>query len=114
VDSALAFVNEVQGLTLTLDYGHFIYNGTSSQQVHGLAPYASHFHARSGGQGRLQTPLVENEIDFEGAIAALRRAGYRGTIALEYVWIDWNQCNRCDNVSETLLLRQHLSRFLHH
>jgi len=109
VDSTLEFLGSVPGLTLTLDYGHFIFNRTPAKHVHRLAPHASHFHARCGAPGRLQAPLVENEIDFEGAIAALDHAEYKGTIALEYVWIDWNGCNRCDNVSETVLLRQYLS-----
>lgn len=112
IDSTLELLGSVPGLTLTLDYGHFIFNSTPPEHVHRLATYASHFHARCGAPGRLQTPMVENEIDFEGAIAALDQADYGGTIALEYVWIDWNQCNRCDNVSETILLRQYLSKRL--
>lgn len=35
-----------------------------------------------------------------------------GSVALEYVWIDWQQCNRTDNISETLLLRKQLERYL--
>jgi len=106
IDSTLRFVTDVPGLTLTLDYGHFIFQGVPSEQVHALARHASHFHARAGARGRLQTPLTENEIEFKGALAALRDAEFSGAIAFEYVWIDWNQCNRCDNISETILLRE--------
>jgi hypothetical protein len=38
----------------------------------------------------------------------LTRLGYDGFLALEYVWVNWMDCNRTDNVSETLLLRQAL------
>ena len=24
---------------------------------------------------------------------------------IEYVWIDWEQCNECDNLSKTILFR---------
>ena len=41
-------------------------------------------------------------------VDALRASGYDGALALEYVWIDWERCNECDNVSETLLLRDRL------
>jgi sugar phosphate isomerase/epimerase len=49
--------------------------------------------------------VAENEIDFPEIVGELRRLGYDGFLALEYVWIDWNGCNRTDNVSETVLLR---------
>lgn len=109
VDSTIRFLGDVPGLTLTLDYGHFVFNGTPSERVHRLARHASHVHARAGARNRLQARFCENQIDFEGGIAALKQAAFNGTIALEYVWIDWNECNRCDNISETILLRKHLS-----
>lgn len=72
VDSTIRFVGDVPGLTLTLDYGHFVFNGTPSEQVHRLACHASHVHARAGARSRLQARFCENQIDFEGAIAGAR------------------------------------------
>jgi sugar phosphate isomerase/epimerase len=109
VASASAFVNAVEGLTLTLDYGHFVMAGESSEHVHSLLGFASHIHVRGGAFGRLQTSVKENAIDFPGMLAGLYRLHYRGFLALEYVWIDWNDCNRTDNISETLLLRDALN-----
>jgi sugar phosphate isomerase/epimerase len=106
VASTIEFLHKVPGLTLTLDYGHFVWAGETSQQVHSLLPFASHLHVRGGAKNRLQTPLKENEIDFAGMTEQLTKAGYDGFLALEYVWIDWNGCNTTDNVSETLLLRR--------
>jgi sugar phosphate isomerase/epimerase len=103
-----AFVDSVPGLTLTLDYGHFVTAGISSSDVHALLPIASHLHARGGAPGQLQTAMSENKIDFAGIMRRLRREKYRGFVAIEYVWTEWGQCNRADNVSETLLLRGHL------
>lgn len=100
-----AFVEAVRGLTLTLDYGHFVTANIPSHEIHTLLPLASHIHARGGATGRLQTPVSENTIDFTGMVRGLQKQSYKGFLALEYVWIDWMQCNRADNVSETLLLR---------
>jgi sugar phosphate isomerase/epimerase len=98
----------VQGLTLTLDYGHFICQGEKSDAVHALLPFASHLHLRGGAEGRLQTSVAENAIDFAGMMTRLSRMNHTGKLALEYVWVDWEGCNRTDNVSETLLLREQL------
>ncbi len=99
---------DVRDLTLTLDYGHFICLGESSAAIQSLLPHASHVHARAGARGRLQTNLADNTIDFEGMISRLCANDYSGKIALEYVWMDWQGCNRSDNISETVLLRQRL------
>jgi sugar phosphate isomerase/epimerase len=108
VDSTRAFLDASEWLTLTLDYGHFITSGETSQQVHTLLRFASHVHVRGGAKERLQTSVDENVIDFPGMLAGLQELGYGGFLALEYVWVDWKGCNRSDNVSETLLLRRAL------
>jgi len=108
VESVRDFLRGVDGLTLTLDYGHFVMAGESSAQVHELLPFASHVHVRGGAPDRLQTSVAENTIDFAGMSAGLDRVGYDGFLALEYVWVDWKGCNRTDNVSETVLLRRAL------
>jgi sugar phosphate isomerase/epimerase len=108
VESARAFLRRVQGLTLTLDYGHFVMAGESSARVHDLLPFASHIHVRGGAPERLQTSVDDNTIDFAGMLTGLTQLGFDGFLALEYVWIDWKGCNRTDNVSETILLRRAL------
>jgi sugar phosphate isomerase/epimerase len=102
---------DVTDLTVTLDYGHFICLGEDSTAIHGLLPHASHIHARAGARGELQISLADNSIDFEVMISRLCANDYRGKIALEYVWVDWQGCNRSDNISETILLRQRLRDF---
>lgn len=104
----LRLLSSVEGLTLTLDYGHFICQGEESAAVHSLLPFASHLHVRGGARGRLQTGVTENAIDFAGMMEGLHALNYEGKIALEYVWIDWEGCNRADNISETILLRERL------
>lgn len=112
VDAARRFAESAPGLTLSLDYGHFIWANAGSREIHSLLPLASHVHARGGAPGRLQTPVSENAIDFRGMIQRLRKLKYGGFVALEYVWTEWQQCNRTDNVSETILLRRLLEEAL--
>lgn len=108
IEDTRGFLAAVAGLTLTLDYGHFVMAGKNSAQVHDLLPFASHIHVRGGALERLQTSVDENTIDFPGMLTGLQRLDYDGFLALEYVWIDWKGCNRTDNVSETVLLRRAL------
>lgn len=112
VEETQRFLALVPGLTLTLDYGHFVACGIASEAVHALLPHASHLHARGGAPQQLQTTVDENAIDFDGIIARLLMQGYEGSVALEYVWTSWQGCNRTDNVSETLRLREQLSALL--
>lgn len=106
--STLRMIKDVPGLTLTLDYGHFIYQGMSNDSVHPLLSHASHFHARGGAKGQLQSTVKDNAIDFDAIVRRLKQAGYDGYTCLEYVYVDWEGCNRADNVSESLLLRDKL------
>lgn len=109
-ETALQFINDCPGLSLTLDYGHFIYQNQTNESVHQLIPHASHFHARGGAKGKLQTMVKENEIDFRTIVSRLKEIGYSGFICMEYVYVDWEGCNRTDNVSETIRLHELLKK----
>lgn len=111
-ESTLRMLGDVPGLTLTLDYGHFIYQGMSNASVHPLIPHASHFHARGGTEGQLQSTVKDNTIDFSAILKGLEEAGYDGFLCLEYVYVDWEGCNRTDNVAETLNLKRLLQNAL--
>ncbi|MGD0482470.1 MAG: TIM barrel protein [Terracidiphilus sp.] len=108
ISSTRSFLASVSELTLTLDYGHFVASGIASSEIHSLLPLASHIHVRGGAPDRLQSSVNENQIDFDGMVRRLQKQKYSGFLALEYVWVDWQQCNRSDNVSETILLRRQL------
>lgn len=106
--TALELIHAGEGISLTLDYGHFIYAGHTNEEIHPLLEHASHFHARGAAPKKLQAPMKENAVDFSYITHSLERRNYPGWICLEYVWIDWEGCNRADNVSETVLLRDRL------
>jgi sugar phosphate isomerase/epimerase len=101
------------GLELTLDYSHFVYQGYSDSEIEGLVPHARHFHARGARQQRMQCALKDSTIDFERMLDAALEAGYEGDFGLEYLWIDWEHLNECDTLSETILLRDRLRAKLH-
>jgi sugar phosphate isomerase/epimerase len=105
---ARRLVEMTPGLEVTLDHTHFIRLGYSLEDVAPLVPHTRHYHARCARPGRLQTRMGENTIDFEAVVDALRDADYDGYLAVEYVWTEWEHCNECDNVSETVLLRDRL------
>jgi sugar phosphate isomerase/epimerase len=99
---------ETPGLELTLDYSHFVYQGYPQAEIEPLVRHARHFHARAARERRMQVSLKENVIDFERVIDVMGETGYDGYLGLEYVWLEWEHCNKCDNVSETVLLRDRL------
>jgi sugar phosphate isomerase/epimerase len=103
--AALKLLQRTPGLTLTLDYTHFTRLGIADPKVEPLVPYASHFHARGGRRGRLQTNFSRNTVDYKRVYQVMQETGYKGWIGIEYVWIDWERCNESDNISETILLR---------
>ena len=104
-ESAGRLVRQVSGLTLTLDYTHFTRLGMPDSMVEPLVKYASHFHIRGAREGRLQESFARNTIDYKRVLEIMQTSGYTGWIGIEYVWIDWEHCNECDNLSETIQSR---------
>jgi sugar phosphate isomerase/epimerase len=103
-------VEQVQGLTLTLDYTHFTRRGIPDSEVEPLIAHASHFHLRGARKGRLQCSFKENVIDYRRVLQCMRQRSYGGYVGIEYVWIDWEHCNEVDNVSETIQWRNFVRR----
>ena len=109
-ESAAGLARSVPGLTLTLDYTHFTRSGVPDREVEPLIAHASHFHAQGARPGRLQASFKENVIDYGRILDVMRTVGYAGYVGVEYVWIDWEHCNEVDNLSETILMRDHLRK----
>ena len=111
-ERALALVEAVPGLQLTLDYSHFIAAGIPVERVHPLLPHAGHFHARQAAPGHLQRPRRLGTIDFADIMRRLSELSYPGAICVEYTWQEWRGCNTEDVVSESVLLRDELKGIL--
>jgi sugar phosphate isomerase/epimerase len=99
-------------LALTLDYTHFVFQGLPETDGDQLVPHARHVHARAAREGRLQTTLRDNGIDWERIVDLLLESGYDGYFAIEYVWTPADppggpyDLTNTDNVAETVLLRE--------
>ena len=104
-EKAEKLARDVDGLTLTLDYTHFAKLGIPDEEVAPLMRYASHFHARGAAPGRLQTVVSESSIDYDQVIAEMKKTGYKGFVGVEYTWQEWEDCNKTDNVSESIILK---------
>ncbi|MGD0733444.1 MAG: sugar phosphate isomerase/epimerase [Terracidiphilus sp.] len=104
-EDALNLLKLAPTLTLTLDPSHFIRQGITEERVLTLVSRTSHFHARCAREGRLQAPLRDNAVNFKKYLYSLSRHEFSGWICAEYTWIEWEQCNEVDNLSETILLR---------
>jgi sugar phosphate isomerase/epimerase len=104
-EAAERLVQQTPGLTLTLDYTHFTRIGLPDAAIEPLVKYASHFHIRGARPGRLQESFACNVIDYRRVFEVMQASHYQGWLGIEYVWIDWEHCNECDNLSETILFR---------
>lgn len=105
-------VAQTPGLTLTLDYTHFVRLGMADAEIAPLIAHASHFHVRGARAGRLQAAFKDNTIDYPAVLRAMAGVGYAGWLGVEYVWLDWEGCNECDNLSETILFRDSLRKWM--
>jgi sugar phosphate isomerase/epimerase len=95
----------VPGLECTLDYGHYVYQGISEDEIEPLIEHARHFHCRGAAPGKLQAVFEENTIDFARVIRRMLEVGYDGWWGIEYVYVDWEGCNRTENTCETIRFR---------
>ncbi|MFP4323374.1 MAG: sugar phosphate isomerase/epimerase family protein [Anaerolineales bacterium] len=93
---------------ITLDYSHFMLQYIPEERIHAMIPYTGHVHLRPARPGRLQTRHADNTIDWADVIARLKSAGYAGAVSIEYVAIDWFDCNKVDTLSETIFTKEAL------
>jgi sugar phosphate isomerase/epimerase len=106
-ERTVELVERVPGLSLTLDYSHFLGKGFGPEDVHPLLPLAKHFHARHAARHHLQTSRLETELDFADIYRRLLEVGYTGDICLEHTRADtdWGGGKPVDVVTENTLLR---------
>lgn len=105
---AINLMDQTPGLTLTLDYSHFISQGIPSSEIDPLVRFASHFHARCACKGKLQSSFKENTIDYRCILNTMVKVKYIGYVVLEYVWMEFMRCNEVDILTETIQLRDWL------
>jgi len=107
-EQALRLLDQTPGLEITLDYSHFVRQGLAEEEADALLPFTRHVHVRGATPERVQAALRDSTIDFGRMLGALAAGGYDGYLTLEYVWLQWEHCHECDNLAETILLRDRL------
>jgi sugar phosphate isomerase/epimerase len=96
----LELLGLVPGLTLTLDYSHFVVAGFAENEIEPLTPFASHMHVRQARPGELSAKVARGTIDVRRLLNRLLAGGYVGAIAIEYVSHPWHGQDRLDVTAE--------------
>lgn len=98
-------LDRVPGLTLVLDYAHFVCLGYTQDAIDELIPYASHMHLRQTKPGNLQTDLETGTINFQAMLGALAEESYEGYLSIEYVHQHYKNTLHEDVLTETIKMR---------
>jgi sugar phosphate isomerase/epimerase len=106
---AVELLTKTKGLTLTLDYSHFIKNGAAQAEIDPLLQFASHMHLRNAAKGASQTVFQESGIDWLQVIRKIKQFKYSGALTLEFCSQSWENQNRIDTIGETVFLRDYLT-----
>lgn len=86
--TALALVEQVEGLKTTLDPSHFSIQGLGLNDYSFLLPFVAHVHLRDAGANgwdEVQVPMGKGQVEFISIVNALREVGYEGALSCEYI-----------------------------
>lgn len=111
-ERTMAILDYAPGTKVTLDYAHFMLQYVSMERSHTLLPYTDHIHVRQSRMGKMQTRTEEGTIDYAEVINKLKAFKFTGVFSLEYVNMDWFDCNQVDTISETLKTTKILAGYL--
>jgi sugar phosphate isomerase/epimerase len=84
-EQALLLLGAVPGLSVTLDYAHFVCQGVVRREIEPLMEHVAHVQIRQAKRNVLQTAYNEGTINFQQLLQDLNEAGYRGALAVEYM-----------------------------
>ncbi len=108
-EQALLLLSAVPGLSLTLDYAHFVYQGVVWREVEPLMEHVAHVQIRQAKRGVLQTAHDDGTINLSQLVQHLYEGGYRGTLAIEYMTtFGWHGMQNIRISRETVLTRDSL------
>lgn len=108
-DDVLMVLETVPGLSLTLDFAHFLVQGYKLGDLYTLLPHAAHVHIRQAVKGRLQTPYAQGKLDLGMVLTDLRASDYHGALTVEYMTtIGWHGMMPVNITQETVKTRDEL------
>lgn len=69
---------------ITYDPSHLVMQGIALPEAEALLDHAVHVHVRNASRGNMQATMADGTVDFAWLVAALKRRGYQGPLAIEY------------------------------
>ncbi len=108
-EQALLLLDAVPGLSITLDFAHFLYQGIVTREIEPLLEHVAHVQIRQAKRGSLQTPHDEGTMNITPLLNDLRQAGYRGALSVEYMTtFGWHGMKQISISQETVRTRDAL------
>jgi sugar phosphate isomerase/epimerase len=108
-EQVLLLVAAVPGLSVTLDYAHFVCQGIVWREVEPLLEHVAHVHIRQAKRGALQTTHDDGKINLPQFAHDLHAAGYRGALTVEYMTtFGWHGMKQLSISQETARTRDTL------
>jgi sugar phosphate isomerase/epimerase len=108
-DAALALVEAVPGLKITLDPAHFVYQNLPYDTILKLMPHVRHVQLRQAMRGRLQTTFERGKVDLARILNDLQTASYAGVVCVEYMIMPgWHGMMKVDAIRESATMRDTL------
>jgi sugar phosphate isomerase/epimerase len=108
-EPAMLLLEAVPGLSVTLDYAHFVCQGIVRREIEPLMEHVAHVQIRQAKRGILQTPHDEGTINIPQLLQDLQQHGYRGALTVEYMTtFGWHGMREVSISNETVRTRDAL------
>jgi len=105
-DNIILLLEAVPGLSLTLDFAHFVVQDVDWEQIRALYEYVAHVHLRQASVGHLQTAYEDGSLDMAGLVGELLQADYHGALSIEYMTtVGWHGMLEVSTTQEAVKTR---------
>jgi len=111
-ERTLIMLRQVKGLSLTLDYSHYVVQGIPEAAIEPLTSFATHVHVRQAREGVLAERVESGTIDVPRLLRRLLAQGYAGGITVEYVSSPWREQDVVDSAAENAAMFAQLTSLL--
>jgi sugar phosphate isomerase/epimerase len=105
----LKFINDVPGLTLTLDWAQMVCQDVFHDDILKLLPHTQHIQIRQASRAQLQTPFDRGRIDVKKVVKDILAADYKGILSVEYMNTPgWHGMVAVNAIQESARMRDEL------
>lgn len=105
-EHAMLLLEAAPGLSVTLDYAHFVTQGIVRREIEPLMEHIAHVHVRQARRGVLQTRYDDGTINIAELVEDLYEIGYRGALTVEYMTtVGWHGMQKVSITRETVRTR---------